>query len=138
MKVFNIIFIVIFIIFTGLQYNDPDPYIWMPIYLYVAYLCYLAIKGKAPVALYVIGYIAYGAYAIYLLVDSTGVLSWINQHHSESIVQTMKATKPWIEETREFGGLLINMIVMTINLIWVKNSRPRVVSTRKAAVETNP
>jgi hypothetical protein len=30
----------------------------------------------------------------------------------------MKAEKPWIEETREFGGLLILMIAMAVNLIY--------------------
>jgi hypothetical protein len=29
----------------------------------------------------------------------------------------MKATKPWIEETREFGGLLMIILVATVNLI---------------------
>jgi len=32
----------------------------------------------------------------------------------------MKATKPWIEETREFGGLLILIVVLLINMAWLK------------------
>jgi hypothetical protein len=31
----------------------------------------------------------------------------------------MKAEKPWIEETREFGGLLILMAVFALNLYHV-------------------
>ena len=123
MRIFNIVFIVIFIIFTALQYNDPDPYIWMPIYLYAAFLCYRAIQKKYDPVLYLIGVIAYGGYAAYLFFDKTGVLDWAEEHHGESIVQTMKATKPWIEETREFGGLAIVLLVMAINFLWLRRNK---------------
>jgi hypothetical protein len=123
MRIFNIIFIVIFIIFTALQYNDPDPYVWMPIYLYAAFLCYRAIQKKWDPILYIIGVVVYIGYALYLFFDKTGVLDWAEEHKGESIVQTMKATKPWIEETREFGGLAIILLVMTINFFWLRRNR---------------
>lgn len=119
MKVLNIFFIVLFLFSAALQYNDPDPYIWMPIYLYGAVLCYLAIKGKYNRLLYIIGLVVYGGYALYLFFDKTGVLDWIKEHHAENIVQTMKATKPWIEETREFLGLMILMVALGVNMIWL-------------------
>src|SRR6187200_1977789 len=100
MKIFNLIFVVLFVIFAALQYNDPDPYIWMPIYLYSAYFCYQASKQKYYPKAYLWGIIIYAAYAIYLLFDKTGVIYWVTEHNSESIVSGMKATKPWIEETR--------------------------------------
>ena len=102
-------------IFAGLQYNDPDPYIWMPIYLYSAALCYLAAKGRFSRRAYIAGFAVYALYAIYLLFDKTGVLNWVEAHHAESMVQTMKAEKPWIEESREFFGLVILIVVMLIN-----------------------
>ena len=124
MRLFNIIFIVLFVLFAAVQYNDPDPYLWMPIYLYAGYLCYLAIKGIYYPLLYIIGLSLYGVYAVYLLFDKTGVIDWAKEHHSESIVHSMKATKPWIEETREFFGLLIVIAVLVINMVWLKkNSR---------------
>lgn len=123
MRTFNIIFIVLFILFAALQYNDPDPYIWMPIYLYAAFLCYKAIKKSYQPLLYIIGLTVYGAYALYLFFDKTGVLDWAGEHGAENIVQTMKAEKPWIEETREFGGLLIVMIVLLINMFWLRRHR---------------
>jgi hypothetical protein len=61
----------------------------------------------------------YGLYAVYLLLDKNGVLSWANEHAAESLVTSMKAEKPWIEETREFGGLLILMAVFALNLYHV-------------------
>jgi len=123
MRTFNIVFIVVFVLFAALQYNDPDPYMWVPIYLYAAFLCYRAMQKKYDPVLYSIGLLIYGGYAVYLFFDRTGVLDWAEAHHAENLVQTMKATKPWIEETREFGGLAIILIVMTVNFFWLRRSR---------------
>ena len=120
MKLLNIVFIILFVFSAALQYNDPDPYIWMPIYLYGAYLCYLAIQRKYNHILYIIGLVVYIGYAVYLFFDNEGVLSWAGEHNAESITQSMKATKPWIEQTREFGGLLILMIALLINMAWLR------------------
>ena len=120
MKILNIVFVLIFILSAVLQYNDPDPYLWIPIYLYGAFLCYLAYKNKYNSILYIIGLVFYIGYAVYLFFDNQGVLSWANEHDAESITQTMKATKPWIEETREFGGLLILIVALVINMIWFR------------------
>ena len=124
MKILNIIFIIIFIVSALLQYNDPDPYLWMPIYFYGALVCYLALKGQSRISLLIIGLVAYSAYAIYLLFDKTGVLNWAIDHEGESIVQSMKATKPWIEETREFFGLIILIIAFILNLRVVLKNKP--------------
>lgn len=123
MKIFNITFVVIFIFFAALQYNDPDPYVWMPIYLYSSWLCYQASKKRFYPKAYLAGLIVYAAYAAYLFFDKTGVLDWAKQHHAESIVQTMQAEKPWIEETREFGGLLILIVVILINWGYFKRGK---------------
>ncbi|PWS33108.1 transmembrane 220 family protein [Pedobacter paludis] len=120
MKVFNLIFCVLFIVSAGLQYNDPDPYIWAPIYLYGAWLCFSAFQNKFYPRAYLIGIAVYAIYALYLLFDKTGVLNWYENHHAENIVQSMKATKPWIEETREFGGLLILIVVLLVDYFYAK------------------
>jgi hypothetical protein len=120
MKALNIFFIVLFILSAALQYNDPDPYVWMPIYLYGAFLCYQALKGRYQQALYIIGLLVYLGYGIYLFFDKTGVLDWLREHRGENIMQTMKATKPYIEETREFFGLMILVIALVINMVWLR------------------
>jgi len=123
MKVFNVFFIIVFILSAALQYNDPDPYIWMPLYLYGAFLCYQALEKKYNPLLYIIGLVVYFSYAVYLFFDKEGVVSWARDHGAENIAQTMKATKPWIEETREFGGLLILMVVLICNIIWLSKKK---------------
>jgi hypothetical protein len=115
MKVFNIIFIIVFILFAAVQYNDPDPYLWIPIYLYPAVLCYLAIKQTYPRIGYFIGFAIFGVYAIYKMFDENGVIDWIRYHQATSIATTMKAEQPWIEESREFFGLVIILVVLAIN-----------------------
>ncbi len=123
MKAFNIIFCILFVLSAALQYNDPDPYIWMPIYLYGAVLCYLAARKRFYPKAYVGGIIVYTLFAVYLFFDKTVVLDWAQEHHGENIAQTMKATKPWIEETREFFGLVILIAVLLIDWIYFKRKK---------------
>lgn len=120
MRIFNFIFFLLFVFSAALQYNDPDPYIWMPIYLYGAVLCFLAFRGKFYPRAYLIGVAVYLVYAAYLVFTKDGVLDWINQHNAESLVQTMKAEKPWIEDTREFGGLMILVVVLLIDYFYAR------------------
>ena len=115
MRIFNLIFCVLFVLFAALQYNDPDPYIWIPIYMYAAILCWLAFRGRYYPAAYLAGIGLYFAYAVYLFFTKDGVLDWITQHHAANITETMEAEKPWIEDTREFFGLLILIVVLLID-----------------------
>ena len=122
MKALNIILCILFVLSAGLQYNDPDPLLWIVIYLYTAVFCLLAFRDKYYPRLYLAGISLYGIYAIYLLFDKTGVLSWALDHNAENIAQSMKASAPWIEETREFFGLLILIIALAINLVYYKRT----------------
>lgn len=120
MKIFNILFCILFLISAGLQYNDPDPYVWIPIYLYGAILCWLAFRNQYYPKAYTAGIIIFTGYALYLFFTENGVLDWIQEHNVENIAATMKATTPWIEDTREFFGLVILIIVLLVNLIYAK------------------
>jgi len=116
MKIFNIIFCIVFVSFAVVQYNDPDPYLWIPIYLYPAFLCYLNFAQKPiPRMAYWAGFLVFGVYAIYKMFDTNGIIDWIQFNNASNIASTMKAEKPWIEESREFFGLVIILIVLSIN-----------------------
>ncbi|MBC7758026.1 MAG: transmembrane 220 family protein [Phormidesmis sp. FL-bin-119] len=123
MKVFNFLFTLLFLISATLQYNDPDPYLWIPIYLYGAFLCFKAYQGIYYPKAYLAGILVYLIYGTYLLFDTNGVLSWLNEHNAGNIAQSMKATAPWIEETREFFGLLILTAVLFINYTSFRRNR---------------
>jgi hypothetical protein len=119
-KIFNAFFIVVFILFAALQYNDPDPYIWMPVYLYAAWCCYLGFRGiYAPVRFYV-GLFVFIIYAIFLFFSDDGVQYWLTDRHAESLTETMNAEKPWIEQSREFFGLLIVCGAISINAVYLR------------------
>jgi len=131
MKIFNIVWVVLFIIFAGLQYNDPDPYLWMPIYLYCAWFCFLAAKKEFYPIGYAAGIAIFTGYAIYKIFDNNGLIDWFEYHHAESLVQTMKAEKPWVEEVREFFGLVICIAVLGANWVYAIKERKKVPVKKK-------
>lgn len=65
------------------------------------------------------GIAVYGGYAIYKIFDTNGLVDWISKHHSENLASTMKAETPWIEESREFFGLIIILVVLAINYVYL-------------------
>lgn len=93
--------------------------------MYGAWLCWLAFRNKYYPKAYIFGSIVYLGYAAYLFFAKDGVLDWINLHNAEGIASTMKAEKPWIEETREFFGLVILIIVLLINFFYAKRKAHR-------------
>ncbi|TWF45330.1 transmembrane family 220 protein [Chitinophaga polysaccharea] len=120
MKALNIFLSLMFVLFAGLQYNDPDPYVWMPIYLYSAVFCWLAARQRFYPKWYIAGILVYLLYATYKFFDQNGVEDWFTKHNAENLAETMKATKPWIEETREFFGLFICIGALLMNYFYGK------------------
>ena len=119
-KIFNITFCILFIISAALQYNDPDPWLWMPLYLHGAALCWLAFRSKYYPLAYLAGIAVYSIYALYKLLENDGAWDWLTKHDAANIAATMKAETPWIEDTREFFGLAILIAVLLIDYIYVK------------------
>lgn len=115
MKAFNIVFCILFIISAALQYNDVDPYLWVPIYLYGAWLCYMAARNRYLTRSIGFGMLAYLALIVYYLVFKHGAIDWFQHHPAQDLVKTMKAEKPWIEETREVMGLMILVAVLAVD-----------------------
>jgi len=126
MKAFNLIFCFIFIVFAALQYNDPDPYVWIPIYMYAAVLCWMAFRKKYNSYALLLGVGVYSIYAVYEFFDENGVWDWITKHNAENITESMKANQPWIEETREFFGLVILITVLLIDYFYSRKRLKRI------------
>jgi len=123
MKAFNIIFCILFLISAGLQYNDADPYLWIPLYGYGAWACYMAARGRYLIWAYVSGIVVYLALVVYYLIFKHGALEWFQYHAAGDLVQSMKADKPWIEETREVMGLMILVAVLAVD--WIVAAKRR-------------
>lgn len=125
MKIFNIIFAILFLISAVLQYNDPDPYLWIPIYMYGVVICWQAFRNKYYPGACIFGIVVFTVYAVYLFFTEDGVLDWIQEHNAENIAGTMKASTPWIEDTREFFGLIILIVVLFINFFYGRSKKAK-------------
>ncbi|MEM6317920.1 MAG: transmembrane 220 family protein [Bacteroidota bacterium] len=108
MKLFNILLSLLFVLFAYFQYNDPDPWLWITIYLFVAVISALSAAGKFLTWLIRAGILGCIIGMGMLLPD---FIDWIT-NGAESITETMKTEKPHIELTREFLGLLICALVL--------------------------
>ena len=110
----------LFISFLGFAYvnlNDKDSWLWVPIYSYAALFCGLVCLGiKVPIA-YILGILFYLIYAVILFFAKDGVKDWIIKYNKPSLVQSMQASKPYIEKAREFFGLLIAAAALAFNLL---------------------
>jgi len=110
----NIYFIIsgLFLGFAIVQWNDPDPLIWMIFYGVMSLIYILLALGKR-FAFYI------SVLMLITCIINMGfilpeIIKWIKDG-MPSIVQSMKATIPSIEYTREFLGLLLCLIAC----IWV-------------------
>jgi hypothetical protein len=113
--ILNIIFCLSFLVFAWFNVNDNDSWLWVPIYLAASVFCGLAGFGMFYPLLYsfLIGF--YLIYAGILFFSKDGVRDWIVKYKSPSITESMQATKPYIEKTREFFGLLIISAALALN-----------------------
>lgn len=107
MKVLNLFLCVLFILFAAVQYNDPDPWRWIALYLYVAVACGMAAFGKSNKIVLMVGLAISTIWMLTLLPD---FIHWIKMG-MPTIVAHMKAEAPHIELTREFLGLVVCMVV---------------------------
>ncbi|MDV6235375.1 transmembrane 220 family protein [Leptospira ellisii] len=95
MKFFSWITILLWLLFAGLQYNDPDPWLWIPIYLSVVllYLGLLIFPDKTK-----------------LLLRTSLVLSAAFSAGTVLAAMQIENLSMDDEVSRETGGLLLSAI----------------------------
>ena len=113
--ILNVIFCLAFAAFAYVNLNDVDAFLWVSIYVVASVFCGLAAFGNYFPIGYLIAMSFYLVYAAKLFFAKDGVRDWIIKYRTPSIVETMQATKPYIERTREFFGLLIISGALAIN-----------------------
>ncbi|AMR34627.1 hypothetical protein A0256_19705 [Mucilaginibacter sp. PAMC 26640] len=114
---FNILCVIAFLIFAYLNFNDPDWYLWVPIYLSATICCGLYVANMIYPTVYLLLIAFYLIYAGLLFFQKDGVRDWVSKYNRPSLVETMQAEKPYIEKTREFFGLLIITAALMINYL---------------------
>ena len=108
MKITNTILAILFALFAFWQMNDPDPWLWVSIYLFTALVFAAAVFKKYNVYIVYLG-IAVCVIGIGLLFPE--LIRWINMG-SPDIAESMKTDKPYIEFVREFFGLVITLAAL--------------------------
>ncbi|TAG56815.1 MAG: hypothetical protein EAZ27_04100 [Cytophagales bacterium] len=100
--------------FMVVQYNDPDPLMWMTIYGTVSvFLALAAFNIYFPILLYI--QMAMMLIGIIYLFPS--VIDWIKLENGNNLMQQMNNSKLYIEETRECGGLIVAFIFVSLIVI---------------------
>lgn len=108
MKVINIILTVLFILFAAVQFDDPDPWLWVAIYGLVAGVSGFAIFQKYNKG---VVYLGIAICVIGLGVLFPDLIDWIKMG-TPNIAETMKTERSYIEFVREFFGLGISLVVL--------------------------
>ena len=115
MKIFNLFLAALFVLFAFVQINDPDPVVWILIYGVMAVTCIMAAFGYYYVGILVGLLVTFAAYSITFL---SGISVWLQQDDKSLLFDNIaKMQYPYIEESREFLGLFICLIVLTMHII---------------------
>ena len=123
MKVLNLLLAALFLLFAFVQINDPDPALWILIYGLMAVACILAAFGRYYPKIISILLIIYLAYSFFYI---SGVVEWLGSEDKSLLFDDIaKMQYPYIEESREFLGLFICIIVLIMHLLSWRYSRSR-------------
>jgi hypothetical protein len=115
MRIVNFILAIMFLTFAFVQINDPDPVVWILIYGAMAVISVMAIFEFYPKK-FMIGLLI--LYVLYSIVYIPGVIEWLKKDNKALLFDDLaKMQFPYIEEAREFLGLLICIVVLTIFLV---------------------
>ncbi len=110
-KTLALIFAVLFVVFAGLQYNDPDPQVWIPIYGFAAVACLMAYTDIGRPWFFALMAVIYLVAAAY---------QWPPVFHGFAFGEGMRDMN--IELARESGGLVICTLAMGL-MAWLTRSR---------------
>jgi hypothetical membrane protein len=115
MKIVNGILALIFVVFAVVQFNDPDPLSWILIYLNMAIICAYGIFKKHNSLWLLITGVLYFVYACFLI---PGAMEWFRSSDKAMLFDDIaKMQNLYIEETREFLGLVICFLALGVNIL---------------------
>ena len=106
-KILLAVLALLFGLFAYFQYNDPDSLGWILYYLYLAGLCGFAAAGRYS---YSAMLMAFGATFFGLVLFAPGLWDNFSNPEGFALWESMSNDKPFIEESREFGGLVIALL----------------------------
>lgn len=103
MKLVHVFLTVLFVVFAGLQLNNPQPALWSATYLVVAFCCALAAFGKHPKWWLGGITIILGLWALFSAPD---ILHWA-EGGFPALLEEPETVPPLVKGARDFMGLII-------------------------------
>ena len=122
MKITNGILALLFTYFAVVQINDPDPVLWVLVYSFAVMICVQAILGRSKIYFLIVGAVTFIALAATRI---PGFIGWLRSDQYGELFGEMIYDKPYIEETREFIGLLIALAAIVYNWIVLRRQKRR-------------
>lgn len=122
MKFIHWLLALLFLSFAVVQYNDPDPWLWIAIYLCMVVLAVLAARGKYyPTVMWVL----VAGYTLYAVLLAPGMYDWYTSPDRSLLFDDLaKMQYYYIEEAREFLGLVICLITLAAYLYLARKQTP--------------
>lgn len=123
MKLLSFFFALLFLAFSGVQLNDPDGIYWFGGYLVLAVLSVANGLGKVKPTWNLVALVALiGG----LLFYAPGFYEFLTNEDGIAFSQGMQNDYPYIEEAREFGGLVISSLLVL--LMWRGSVKSQITS----------
>jgi len=117
LKAIYFIFGVTLLGFASLQFNDPDPVIWVSFYVICALVPSLLLFNKFYRPLFWLAIIICSLEAIN---SAPGAYQYYLHMAEEPLMQGMNEKKPYIEECREFLGTLIALGLVVVSTLMAR------------------
>lgn len=125
-KPLNYLFLALFVFSVIVQYNDPDPWVWMTIYGLAATACIVAFKQPSQ-------WLLSGALLLFSIVWAATIAPRVLGRVAFSeLFEAWEMKDLRVEEAREFGGLLI---IATWMLVLFLRARQTKLTRRDTATQ---
>lgn len=108
--------IALFILTMGvIQFNDPDPAYWVTVYVLVAVVPAARVFGRRlpKTSLVAAGMVLSG-----MMIAAPGFIDYLTSGDYASIGGEMMLAKPYVEAAREFIGLAIAAVALSVYNKW--------------------
>ncbi len=100
---------------AAIQMNDPDPLLWLTVYLAIAVVPASRIFGmRLPVPFGIV----VGLVSAALLLSFPGFVDYMRSGDYASLTGGMSAEKPYVESAREFLGTAIGAVCLLFYRRW--------------------
>jgi hypothetical protein len=128
MTALNVIMFFLLLLCIAVQYNDPDPIVWMLIYGYAALVTGMAIAGRYTV-LALVGLIGYVASFFYWMPNEM-------VEHPSNLLLDLRMHEKGVEEVREDMGLFLCAAwMLVLSYFWWRDRAQSRVTSETATGE---